>query len=303
LILEFTIRVFAPEITSQGTSKIIIADSLWYSSHGLRPLSSGTSNGAFVEIDRYGFRKSGTSLDTSKVCWLFLGDSVTFGIGIDADSTFTGIIQNHMHSVNILNPSTSGHNVKSYWDVFRFLVLERNDKLKINHVSIFWCLNDVYSNVPDMSFPGGKMRDVFSDFLIFLRAHSRFYYFIKTALFDRPKSYFLFDKSFYSPGNIEFKNAVQTIATMNKFCRQLGIRFDVVLLPYEYQLRIGDFTPQAQLKTALKNEMIHVLEPFAGSLDLRYDSKAYFLYGDGIHLSNLGHKHIATFVMDRIFKN
>lgn len=297
--LEMTVRIFVPEIGPQGTTRSIVADSLYHSTHGLRPLSSGTTNGAPVSVDRYSFRKSGTEIDTAKASWLFLGDSVTFGIGVEDDSTFSAIVQTRIDSFNILNPSTSGYHINSYWNVFRCLVLENRHNLKISRVSIFWCLNDVSANVTDFELPGGKIRYFFSDFLTFIRIHSRLYYFIKTLVFDRPKSYFLFDRAFYDVEHPEFQNALKTINKMNNLCQERHISFDLCLLPYEYQLREGDFTPQNLLKEAIKNKL-NVLDPFQVEADKNLNSKTYFLYGDGIHLSNFGHKYIAEFLLNQM---
>jgi len=299
LALEVTIRIFVPEIGPQGTTKSIVADSLYHSTHGLIPLSSGTTNGVPISVDQYGFRKSSTEIDTSKVSWLFLGDSVTFGIGVEGDSTFSAIVQTRLDSVNILNPSMSAYNINSYWNIFRCLVLENRHNLKISRVSIFWCLNDISSKVTDFEVPGGKIRYFFSDFLTFLRIHSRLYYFIKTLVLDRPKSYFLFDRAFYDVERPEFQNALKTINRMNNLSQERHISFDLCLLPYEYQLREDDFRPQNLMKETIKNRL-NVLEPFQNKRDKNFNSKIYFLYGDGVHLSNIGHKYFAEFLLNQM---
>ena len=122
LFTELLVRLFKPEINTVGTTESIVADSLYYETYGLRPLSSGTSNGASVSIDRYGFRKSNNKIDTSKASWLLLGDSVTFGIGVEDDSTFSAIVNSNIDSLNILNPSAIGYNINSYWNVFKYLI-------------------------------------------------------------------------------------------------------------------------------------------------------------------------------------
>lgn len=162
---------------------------------------------------------------------------------------------------------------------------------------IFWCLNDVYTNVPDFDTPGGKLRFLFADWLRFVRTHSRLYYFLKTIVFDRPKSYYRFDKSFYQNEKREFQNALQIINKINAVCRAQQISFDLILLPYEYQLRTGDFAPQSFLRTALQNE-VTLFSPFQSDAIPPENSKAFFLYGDGIHLSNLGHRYLAQCLLD-----
>ena len=298
LVAELAVRIFVPHIKTQGTTKGLFVDSLYYASHGLKPLSAGKSNDASVRVDKYGFREYSVSIDTSKESWLFLGDSVTFGIGVEADSTFAGIAQRRTNSTNILNPSASGYSIDNYYDVFKYFVLENKYDLKITRVSIFWCLNDIYLNMPDFKMPGGKIRHLFSDILLFMRIHSKLYYFAKTLLFDRSKSYFLFDKSFYHKNNAEFQHAIKRIVEVYDLCSEREIPFDLVLLPYEYQLRKGDFAPQNLMIKSLKDRHIVPLNPFAELSSRNCHSKSYYLYGDGVHFSKYGHKYIAEFLSD-----
>ncbi len=300
-LAEFATRVVKSEISIKGTTRSIIVDNLYNSTHGLRALSSGTTNGAAVSVDQYNFRKSSAKIDTSKASWLFIGDSVTFGMGIEDDSTFSAIVHSQADSLNILNPSASGNNINNYWDIFRCLVLGNRHNLKISRVSLFWCLNDVYTNVPDFAIPGGQVRYFFSDFITFIRIHSRLYHFVKTLAFDRPKSYFLFDNSFYDIENSEFQNAIKTIHQINESCSDRKIAFDIVLLPYEYQLREGDFTAQNLMQETLRNK-INIQDPFQSKRNKVCNSKAYFLYGDGIHFSKFAHSYIAEFLIDYFTK-
>ena len=84
---------------------------------------------------------------------------------------------------------------------------------------------------------------------------------------------------------------------MNDFCSERKIAFDIILLPYEYQLREGYFTPQNLMTEVLQNKM-SVQEPFQNKRDKVSNFKAYFLYGDGIHFSTFGHRYIAKFLID-----
>lgn len=209
LLCEISIRYLVPKIQPQATSRAIVVDSLYHATHGLRPLSSGTTNGVPVAVDAFGFRKSAIEVDTSKSSWLLLGDSVTFGLGVAADSTFAARLQTLLNSVNILNAAAIGYNINCYRDVFQSLFVAKKIPFQIDRVLLCWCLNDVYSNVPDLATPGGKMRFLFADGLSWLRTHSRLYYFLKTLFFDRPKSYYLFDAAFYQPENPEFRMRVR----------------------------------------------------------------------------------------------
>ncbi len=295
---EFAVRYFCPQIKSQGTDNNIFADNLFYSSSGLKPNSSGLSNGFFVKVDQFGFREFATKIDRSKNSWLLLGDSATMGIGVESDSTFAGIIHSALDSINVLNPSLIGYNIEDYFNLFKYFVLENEQNFAITRVSIFWCLNDLYTSSSNIVEPGGNFRSLFPDLLIFFRKHSRLYFFLKTKLFDRPKTYFLFDNKFYDKNDPLFQNSIKKIIEINNLCKTKQIIFDLILLPYEYQLRkpyLND-TPQKILKVSLQNENIKILD-LSQTAKRTELGKHLFLYGDGIHFSNMGHRLIANFML------
>ncbi len=299
-LLESLIRMSIPEIRPYGTDRAILADSMYYDSMGLRPSSFGYSNGVVVEVDRFGFRRYSVPVDSLKRCWLFLGDSVTMGIGVEADSTFAGIIQSAVSSMNILNPSVIGYAAKDYRNVFRYFVVDSPPKFEIVKVTIFWCLNDLYLNRPDVETPGGVLRSLFGEPLRFLRRKSRLYLFIKNKAFDRSKAYYEFDEQLYSEDNSEFIKAINELAAINDECKERGIDFQILIIPYEYQLRnhasLKD-KPQKILTSKLEEEGIKVLDPLEFFRNSSREPKRLFLYGDGIHLSNAGHRLLAQFIM------
>lgn len=299
LVLETFVRLFYPEIPAYGTSKELYAERVYGGSSGLAAGKSGYSMGAPVNVSQYGFRSCSVEIDTSKKNWLLIGDSVTMGIGVKADSTFAGILQSRTDSLNILNASLLGYKIEDYLNVFKTLVIEKSQALKIERVSIFWCLNDIYTDVADVEIPGGKIRYLLSDFLMFIRIHSRSYQFLKALVFDRAKSYYRFDAQFYDQENKSFKNAVQRFEKIQLYCNAANISFDVILLPYEYQLRKNsedNFQPQKLMRGALRKLNIKTLNPLTKVANgLR--SKDLYLFGDGIHFSNTGHRLIAGYLL------
>ena len=78
----------------------------------------------------YGFRETSVKIDTTKKSWLILGDSVTMGIGAEADSTFAGILHSSLDSINILNPSIIGYNNIDYLNVYKYFVIEKKNDFK-----------------------------------------------------------------------------------------------------------------------------------------------------------------------------
>ncbi|MDW7681607.1 MAG: SGNH/GDSL hydrolase family protein [bacterium] len=288
-----------PKIKPQVSDSSIIINNLYNNSHGLKPLSQGYSVGAQVKINRFGFREFNSKIDTNKNSWLLLGDSVTMGIGVEADKTFAGILQTLNDSINVLNPSVLGYAIEDYKNLSQHFLITRDNKFKITRVIICWCLNDIYIDTPDFETPGGSLRHFLGDVLKFIRARSRFYMLIKTLLFDRPRSYYLFDEAFYVDNRPELINAVDKIVEIKNVCNGKNIRFDIILLPYEYQIRnlanLKD-KPQRQLSNLLSKYGIQTLDPIRFFKEKNINSKNLYLYGDGIHFSETGHQLIGEFL-------
>ncbi len=304
LVLELVLFLFFPYIKPLGTDRNLIADSVYFDSPGLRPNSFGNSNGAVMEVDQYGFRKTHRKIDLSKKSILLIGNSVTLGLGVDNDSTFAAFTQAKTSEINVLNLSVIGFNLADFNNVFRYY-LSRNlfDSLNVSAVVICWCLSDVYfGSVNNIEMPGGTMRYIFSDFLTFIRSHSRTYIFAKNIIFDRPANYFDFYKQFYYEDNGLFKSSVDTLQSISKMASDRNIHLYILQLPYEYQLRYptraGIFQPQEILASKLKSRRLTVIDPAEFLEGTKIPAGNLYLYGDGIHFSETGHKYIANFLAD-----
>jgi hypothetical protein len=154
-------------------------------------------------------------------------------------------------------------------------------------VTLFWCLNDIYTDTDAVQMPGGRVRSIADGLLNALREKTRTYFLLKTLLFDRPKSYYQFDSGLYSnPEKLD--NCIGIIDRIAAECRERNTRFDIVLLPYEYKMRKENGTapgPQEIMTDALRPMKITVFNPLRVIRDSEAKSKNLFLYGDGIHLS------------------
>ncbi len=304
LISEGLIRLFDDKIQPQGTSEDLIKDNEYYSSFGLSPGAVGISNGKIVNVDKNGFRKSSIEVDTSKDSWLFLGDSVTMGIGVENDSTFAAIINKKLPEINILNPSTIGWSVYDYENVVKYFLANKASKFRIKKVFIFYCLNDLYDSEINKKMPGGEFRKFFGDFLRTIRLNSRLFIFIKNIFSDRPKAYFEYDKQFYNTTNTVFVKAIKSITEINSLCEKSGVDFIFTALPYEYQLRrkTNSQNPQQLIVNKLTSERIKAYNLSNKYFNKNIDSKLLYLYSDGIHFSNYGHKLIAEFLLKFVIK-
>lgn len=302
ILLEAALRIFAPQIGPQGTDRILYQDNRYYGSYGLRPNAHGESNGALVKVDALGCRETSVPTDTSKPSWLYLGDSVTMGLGVTGDSTFCGRLQSRFLNVNVLNPSMIGYGVDDYVNLLRWYVVDRGESLKINRVTICWCLNDVYSEKDELSVPGSGLDDLFGGLISYIRPRARTYMFLKTLFFDRAKSYYLYDSRLYSDSS-DVSTAVSKLEMMFRECRRRNITFEVLILPYEYELRNGvvlQNTPQEIMRGKMDSLGIGLMDPMIYMRRSGIKSSAMYLYGDGIHLSNLGHRLVANFIIGKI---
>lgn len=306
--LETAIRLAIPEIQELGTDRNLVIDPFYENSAALRPLATGTSDGVRFSVDKYGFWKYAQGADTTKPGWLLLGDSVTMGLGVDPDSTFAGRLAAASTTQSILNYSWIGFSSADYVNVTKGLLgaeKKTGTPFKIRHVTVFWCLNDVYAGFDMGGDPGQGVRDFAGGFLPFVKSHLRTYQWLKALLFDRPSTYFNNDVRYYERGSKFLDAAVRDLAALDSLCREQGIRFDVVMLPYEFQLRSG-YVPASSPQTVLKGRL--------DSLDIRsYDASASFAaaaplstrlyrYGDGIHLSSEGHRAMFFFLAENLMK-
>ena len=95
------------------------------------------------------------------------------------------------------------------------------------------------------------------------------------------------------PSAVVFPNRfVNAIVKIKAALDKSNIDFLVVILPYEYQLRVeGLKAPQALLNSFLAKRNIKSLDLYEDFASL--NSEDYYLYGDPMHLSYLGHETVA----------
>lgn len=182
---EMAIRVLYPEINREGTEKTLLMEGAFGESVGLKPNSRGRSMGIPIKIDQYGFREM-MGPETYREAWLFLGDSVTFGVGVDTKDTFAGLLQNRYSRVKIWNTAVMGYSILNYQDVF-FSFFESDDGVR--KIFLFMTLNDVYGYFNKIPKETRLLRKVKS----FLRSRLKLYVFLKHLTSDLPKTYFVYD--------------------------------------------------------------------------------------------------------------
>src|SRR6185436_11510152 len=97
--------------------------------------------GQVVYLDHDGFRvpRPGYASPAARAL-LLVGDSVTFGPGVDEPETFAGRLRARLGSWSVLNAAVIGHAVPDYLEVVRTVLAERHD---VERVLLVYCLNDL----------------------------------------------------------------------------------------------------------------------------------------------------------------
>ena len=306
-LIEVGCRLAYPDVGLPGTDSRLIRDSVYYDTPGLSPGVTGISNGAEKEVNEHGFLAyDGNKLATEDATsWLFLGDSVTFGIGVVNDSTFAGRFSLAYPNIRVDNPSVIGHSVYDYSNILRKLT-SLNQLREYNRVFIFWTLNDLYGNFPIEENPTAIHKTFLTSLISFFRDNTIIYHILKKQFADRPEAYFKYDQQFYESGNEFFVKGVKQLTEIRNLTEQASVPLTIVLLPYEYQLRLQNnesrFRPQQLMKSNLTKKITFDVAQFLKKPDLAEASDLY-LFGDGIHFSSLGHKRIHEYLSRTIITN
>ncbi|MDC1068757.1 SGNH/GDSL hydrolase family protein [Candidatus Kapabacteria bacterium] len=295
--IEFGLRAFSNDINLQSTDKELLKSGMYGESFGLKPLSKGESFGAVIQSDSFGFRKSSVPVKSDSNSILIIGDSVTMGVGVDSDSTFVGkmalLLENK--DVGLLNFSLIGYNIYDYFNTIKYATENYNFKKCV----IFYCLNDLTN---DSKIIGAESKTILSDVLKFLKSNSYLYMWAKSTFADRQMAFYEFESDNYQvEKNItEFEVKLQEIKSLlsNK-------ELQIVILPYEYQLRmeIPDLSIQDRIKSILQKNEIEFFDLFEQLKESEIESEKLYLYADGLHFSNLGHRKIAKILSDENLLN
>ncbi|MEO8168224.1 MAG: SGNH/GDSL hydrolase family protein [bacterium] len=294
LLAEVFVRTFASGIQFLGTDRALYREHAFGNTYGWVPNGTGVSFGAQVRINSRGFRDLGGPAEADSSL-LLIGDSVTFGVGVDASSTFAGLIQTAHPSLNIINSAAIGYSIENYSDVMDYL-LDRDSTIR--QVIICYSLNDVE---PSLSVRYDT--PPFWNIRKFFREHSKLYLWMKATLFDRSEDYFFHDLELYQPHSQHLQHMLKDFSELVGKIRSKGIACSVLILPYEYQLRIPDeryLLPQRVISEFLSVRTIHYVDALPSFKETSEPSANFFLLGDHMHLSPRGHQVVFEVVQKYI---
>ena len=263
------------------------------------------------KTDEYGFRipLEKFSYNKDKAFTLILGDSVTFGVGVEEKDSFVGLLRKELKK-NLLNTAIMGHNVKSY-----SYLLEKNYskfEKRIDKAVIFLCLNDIvsYQGVAfkeDLNKPKIKKNftenylknDIFFKLNIFLREKSAFFVLLKSLITRPVQRHYEYMEILYEKENnlILFESYINKIV---KFSKYNDIETEFVLLPYRHQVvnrcKKEYLKPQNKIKKIF-NLLNVKLHDYTFNFCDYENNEDLFLSYDPVHLSIYGHRLVSDLVI------
>ena len=105
-----------------------------------------------VYTDEYGYRYSEKIIENKLENIVFLGDSFTYGYGVEYKDSFTGIIENKLENYEIYNLAVPGYGIQKYY-------YQLNEFLKTNQASKIFLVLDM-TDVSDAAFRWKKIDEL-----------------------------------------------------------------------------------------------------------------------------------------------
>jgi lysophospholipase L1-like esterase len=298
LIGEITIRIYTRvrtmydmEMSRYGKQlKIPSANPLI--GHVHKPSSSGHLMDVDVQINSDGLRDKEYPVsrnDSHRI--IFLGDSLTFGWGVEQDDTFQAVLEGILSKTRpteIINFGTGNYNTEQEVNLF----LEKGLKYKPDQVVLFFFINDA-EETPKPSR------------LSFLE-HSEFisFYWSKTRAFlnnfSHTKDYTRYYSDLYAENAKGWMRAREAFSLLNRVCRENGIKLQVIMLPELHVLNDYPFKKEYGLVSRfLEEQGIDHLD-LTPSFSREENPGRLWVAPDDAHPNALGHRLIAEYALNFI---
>ena len=280
-----------------------------------RPNSLLIAAGKKVKTDKNGFRVplKSNRYNSDLKNTLILGDSTSFGFGVDEKDTFIGILRNKV-KYNLHNGSVIGHNTDSYLYQLKKYFDKTNPDF--DNVIIFLCLNDIitkegvvvntklkkiiYSEKDNFIIRFLK-RDITFKANVFLRERSALFVFLKSIFLNSVERYYVYMSSLYENKNFLIRYS-ESFKKISDFSRQKNLNLKFVLLPFKMQTikncEEQYLQPQIQTSKILK-EFDLIFYDFTEEFCNNKDNANLYLNFDPMHLSKSGHELVSTLLIEK----
>ena len=270
--------------------------------------------GKKIKTDEFGFRIPFEKFEYDKKLKtiLFLGDSVTFGVGVDEKNSFVGKLRNNI-SKNLKNTAVAGYHIQDY-----SVLLKRYHLLfpDIDEVIVILCLNDILleagivrkGNLGNINHHDSEQKfmkflrnKLFIELNFFLRDKLALFNLIKAISTKNVKRHFNYIVPYYSSKK-HLDDFQKNLKDIIQYSKQNNLRLNFVLLPYHHQIKkkCKDelMEPQNILKNIF-NKLDYQLFDFSTEFCNIPNNDKLFLNFDPAHLSSQGHEFVSNLLMDK----
>jgi lysophospholipase L1-like esterase len=303
------------DVPFQGSSRNLFVARAWGATKGNTPNVEAFSFGNPVFTDRHGFRVPrgyDPGAQAGAPALLLLGDSVAFGSGVDEPETLAGRLRGSLPEAVIYNSSVVGYGTYDYKAVVEHFLPAHPE---VRAVILVFCLNDVAADsardidaelaadAPHGLIGTAKELPVIRQLNEGLRSRSKLFLVLKVALTDPQRRYWLADASRYAGDAQQVARNITPIGEIAANLGRLGIPFAVIVAPYEFQLReqAADVdTPQRRLAEHLAAMGVEFVDALPAFRAIGARSDAFFLRGDPMHFSPLGHEVVQRLILDQL---
>jgi lysophospholipase L1-like esterase len=311
LLGEAIVRIAMPSVNFLGIDRRLFA-SVGDGGYGNMPGFSGRAFGVEVRIDGEGFRAGRNPAQQAAKftdAVIFVGDSVTFGVGVPDDRTFVELFAATHPDFRTINAAVIGYSLEDYVAAVRRLL--DGPGTAPRHLFLGFCLNDIspsskaeiLASIAGSAVSAPSEGGLLGTLNAFLRERSKLYLVLKSLLVDSSRGYYAADASRYADRET-MKRALDALEEIKRMLTVREVGFTVLILPYEYQFRAPDPTtvwqPQQAVKSLLKRagiDYVDLASEFAAGAAMSQRRLAdYYLYNDSMHLSPLGHALVADTV-------
>ena len=309
LSFEFLLR-FLNLISLQGYEK-----NSFYEKNNIQYHSPNTVKkimGKKMKTDKNGFRIPLTKFEYNNDLQsiLVLGDSVSFGVGVEEKKTFIGILRNKLEN-NFYNASVTGYRLEDYL----FLLKKYNKQFpEIKKYLIFICLNDIISESGLLREEKLKIisnnknvltkyfnKSFFIKINFYLRDKSTIFNLAKAVGTQNVKRHYNYITPYYD-NKIILKSYENTLKKIINYSNLKKINVKFVLLPYKYQIkRKCDpdlMIPQKKIKRIF-NKLNYSLFDFSQDFCNKDNNSKLILNFDPMHLSSSGHEFVSELLIKK----
>ena len=162
-------------------------------------------------------------------------------------------------------------------------------------VTLFYCLNDVYGNTRTKELPVMAKQNIIGQLNGLLQNTCNTYKLIKLFFYQNSNRYFTYDLQYYKNDDEHFTQSMNDLRICDSLCKAKNIYFNVVMLPYQSQLKSKNFVPQQLVKEYCGKDSIEFSDA-SEYLSKQADIHPLYLFADEIHFSEKGHGAIADFL-------